>query len=131
MRREQTEMIPHAVTGQLTFLDTLLYVLIDCGVTHSFVSRGVIKRLGLTPSVAERSISIDIPDVGVIVSDLILVDQEVIIIGRVLRIDLIMLELADFDMILGMDFLSCYGAEIDCKRKNVKLQLGSDQFTFG
>lgn len=36
-----------------------------------------------------------------------------------------------FDMILGMDFLRKYGAEIDCKKKKVKFNLDSgDEFTF-
>ena len=96
-------------------------MLIDCCATHSFVSRGVIKRLRLILSVAEMSICIEMLDGGMIVSDRVLIDHEVIIMGRILRIYLIMLELADFDMILGMDFLSYYGAKINCKRKKVRL----------
>ena len=46
-------------------------------------------------------------------------------------IDLILLELADFDMILGMDFLGKYDAEIDCGRKKVRFHIGPDFFVFG
>lgn len=49
-----------------------------------------------------------------------------------LRVDLIIFEMSDFDMILGMDFLSKYGAKIDCKKKKVKLSLDNgDKFAFG
>ena len=37
--------------------------------------------------------------------------------GRVLIVDLIELAMEDYDMILGMDWLSKNGATIDCKRK--------------
>ena len=33
------------------------------------------------------------------------------------QVDLILLEVYDFNVILGMDFLSIYDASIDCQRK--------------
>ncbi|XP_062112898.1 uncharacterized protein LOC133824052 [Humulus lupulus] len=51
--------------------------------------------------------------------------------GRELYVDLIVLDLSDFDVILGMDFLSKYGASIDCKRKKVVFApKGGDPFEF-
>ena len=42
--------------------------------------------------------------------------------GRELFVDLIELAMDDFDMILGMDWLSKYGATIDCKRRMVTFE---------
>ena len=39
--------------------------------------------------------------------------------GRELHVDVMELEMDDFDLILGMDLLEKYGANIDCKRKMV------------
>ena len=39
--------------------------------------------------------------------------------GRELHVDVMELEIDDFDLILGMDLLEKYGANIDCKRKTV------------
>ena len=39
--------------------------------------------------------------------------------GRELHVDVMELELNDFDLILGMDLLEKYGVNIDCKRKTV------------
>ena len=45
---------------------------------------------------------------------------EVRISGHKLCVDLIMLKLQDYDVILGMDWLSKHHAKIDCKKKNSK-----------
>ena len=43
--------------------------------------------------------------------------------GRELHVDVMELELDDFDLILGMDLLEKCGAKTDCKRKTVTLHL--------
>jgi len=40
-------------------------------------------------------------------------------------VDLILLEFRDFDIILGMDFLTKYDATLDCKAKVVRLKNGT------
>jgi len=48
--------------------------------------------------------------------------------GRILlgdsefRVELMSLEIQDFDLILGMDFLSKHNAKVDCQTKVVDLQ---------
>ena len=50
-----------------------------------------------------------------------LLDDCVLCFGnKTLRADLIILEFTDFDVILGMDWLSKCGACIDCKEKKVR-----------
>ena len=44
------------------------------------------------------------------------------VVGRELPIDLIVLEMEDYDVILGMDWLSKYNAIIFCRRKKVVFQ---------
>lgn len=117
--------------GQLLFYTIPLYVLIDSGATHSFVAKGVVQRLGLKPKVVNH-ISIEMPDGNKIVSDNMLLSQIVGLKGRELIVNLIIFEMLDFDMILGMDFLNKYGAKIDCKKKKIKFNLESgDKFSFG
>ena len=55
----------------------------------------------------------------------------VVVSEREMSVDLVVLDMIDYDVILGMDFLSKYGAIIDCKAKVVSFQpLGEEQFTF-
>ena len=42
--------------------------------------------------------------------------------GRELYGDLIILDMPDYDVILGMDFLSKYGASIECRKWRVVFQ---------
>lgn len=39
--------------------------------------------------------------------------------GREMMVDLTMVDMLDFDIILGMDFLSHYRVKINCKKKKV------------
>ena len=41
--------------------------------------------------------------------------------GENLKIELAVLDIQDFDIIIGMDFLSIHEAKIDCKNKTVSL----------
>ena len=44
------------------------------------------------------------------------------IAGRELSADLVVLNLVEYDVILGMDFLGKYNATIDCRKKKVVFQ---------
>ena len=55
----------------------------------------------------------------------------VMVDGRELSANFIELDLGDFDMILGMDWLARYGATIDCRKKMVTFEPeGEDPFVF-
>lgn len=46
-------------------------------------------------------------------------------------VDLIVMDMPDFDIILGMDFLGKYGAKIDFKKKKIWFNLDNgEQFNF-
>ena len=51
------------------------------------------------------------------------------IVGRELPVDLIVLDMLDYDVILDMDWLSKYNATTFCRRKNVVFQ-PSEEETF-
>ncbi|XP_073138230.1 uncharacterized protein [Henckelia pumila] len=55
-------------------------------------------------------------------SDLIIRGCSIQMQGHELYADLIILKMSDFDVIFGMDWLSCYEATIDCKRRTVSLK---------
>ncbi|XP_073118761.1 uncharacterized protein [Henckelia pumila] len=53
-------------------------------------------------------------------SDLIIRGCNIQMQGHELYADLIILKMSDFDVIFGMDWLSCYEATIDCKRRTLQ-----------
>ena len=55
----------------------------------------------------------------------------VVISERELSVDLVILDMIDYDVILGMDFLSKYEATIDCKARVVSFKSPrEDKFMF-
>ena len=63
-----------------------------------------------------------LPSVEVLLSSHWLRHVLVEIAGRELSADLVVLNLVDYDVILGMHFLGKYNATIDCRKKRVVFQ---------
>lgn len=67
-----------------------------------------------------------------ILSDIMLLGQTIELRGQESTVELIVYDMLNFDMILDIDFLNRYEAEIDYKRKKVKFNLDNgDEFFFG
>ncbi|KAM6543614.1 hypothetical protein CsatB_008061 [Cannabis sativa] len=113
---------PSVVTGQLLINGHVFTVLFDSGATRSYVSSRVLYQLDRPSDVFETGFGTLLPNGELVISRkrvrLVLIRIE----DRGLSADLVELPLAEFDIILGMDFLSKYSASIDCKRKMVTFQ---------
>ena len=59
--------------------------------------------------------------------DVVLLGCHVLIEGRELLADLVLLDVMDFDVILGMDWLSQHFATVDCRRKEVIFRIPNDE----
>ncbi|XP_021758488.1 uncharacterized protein LOC110723439 [Chenopodium quinoa] len=95
-------------------------VLFDSGASHSFISKKVVRSLGLE-SPESVSLDVSIPS-GEVRSCLRLFLSVPISISRVeFLADLIEFNMNDFDVILGMDWLGKYEAKIDCAAEKVTL----------
>ena len=80
----------------------------------------------------EPVLKIELPDGKNVVTSEVLSRETIVIDGRELKVDLIIFYMPDFDVILGMDFLGRYGAEINCRNKRVRFNLDNgDKFNFG
>ena len=97
------------VTGQISSAGSSYVVLFDSGATHSFVATRVIDKLCTPSLVLDRGFQTLIPSGDWLVSQRWVRALPVEIEGRVLILDLIELAMGDYDMILGMDWLSKYG----------------------
>jgi hypothetical protein len=113
--------MPNVVADTLQLNLIQVYALIDHGASHSFVSHRITRNLNVLPSRL---------NVGMVVSTLlgknINIDEVykgvIDIEGAELRADPMPLALDDFDLILGMDWLSRHRARVDCLTKTVNLQ---------
>ena len=91
-------------TISVYFLDAR--VLLDPGATHSFVSPVFASKLGWQTSRMAIPLSVVTPLSDSLNSDVFLSNCPVLFEGRKLLADLVLLEVMDFDVILGMDWLS-------------------------
>ena len=111
----QNEPIDQSVL-QGTFLLFCLWprVLFDSGACHLFIVASCVKDLGLEVETLENSLYVSSP-LGTRVSvDQICRDYELEISGILLTVDLRVMNMLEFDVILGMDWLTAHRVVIDC-----------------
>ncbi|XP_058741456.1 uncharacterized protein LOC131613835 [Vicia villosa] len=96
-----------------------LFVLVDCGATHSFISTECVCRLGLEVTPLPYPMAISSATDDTVEARLICKDCSVSFNGRDFPIDLICLPLKRLDVILGMDWLSLNLVYIGCKEKAI------------
>ena len=99
----------------------LIHVLVDLRATHSFISGDFLGKARVETGPVDYSVIMSLPIGDSLVADQVYVESKVIISGREFEADLIVLNIHDFDVILGMDWLSKHRATVDCYRKEVKL----------
>jgi hypothetical protein len=111
------------IQGNLRISKMMARILIDPGSTHSFVSPSFACHLGKEPELLDFLMMVDIPIGDSLVTDLVYRSCVVQVADRELLIDLILLDIQDFDVILGMDWLSPYHASVDCYSKRVTFHI--------
>ena len=107
------------------------YALFDPGATHSFISSNFVKKHYFKFEPMESELCVDTPVGGVVVTDSVCKSCVVKIADRELLADLTLLEMRDFDIIFGMDWLAAHYAMVYCHRKKVIFQIPSEvEFCF-
>ena len=94
-------------------------VLFDSGVSYSFIVASCVNVLGLNVESLEKLLHVS-SHLGIRVRiDQICRDCELEISGILLTVDLRVMDISDFDVILGMDWLMAHRVVIDCDRRRV------------
>ncbi|XP_062118422.1 uncharacterized protein LOC133832047 [Humulus lupulus] len=120
LTREEAEASPSTViSGQLLFNNVPASVLVDSGATHSFASMHLVGRLNGLPVEMDTIFSVALPSGEVLYSTHWYKTIPITINDRELYVNLIIIDMKDYDVILGMDFLTTYNARIDCSKKEV------------
>ena len=112
------------VAGTLPIDSVHARVLFDPGATHSFASPFFASRLGKKLEYLDPSLSVSTP-VGSVIVDRVIRSCLVLVGEFEYPIDLILLNLLEFDVILGMDWLSSCYASVDCRQKCIVFQYPS------
>ncbi|KAL0560548.1 hypothetical protein IC582_000953 [Cucumis melo] len=117
--RQEAERAGTVVTGTLPILGHYAFVLFDSGSSHSFISSVFVQHVGLEVEPLGSVLSVSTPSGEVLLSKEQIKACRVEIANRMLDVTLLVLDMQDFDVILGMDWLSANHANIDCFGKEV------------
>ncbi|TYJ98666.1 hypothetical protein E5676_scaffold507G00570 [Cucumis melo var. makuwa] len=117
--RQEAERAGTVVTGTLPILGHYAFVLFDSGSSHSFISSVFVQHVGLEVEPLSGVLSVSTPSGEVLLSKEKIKACQIEIAKQMLDVTLLVLGMQDFDVILGMDWLSANHASIDCFGKEV------------
>ena len=113
---------PDVIAGNFQIFDTTVHALIDPGSTHSYICTDI-PNLGKLPrSETEYDILVTNPLGHSVIVNRVYRNCPIKIREYEFLGDLIELSFREFDVILGMDWLSQHRAIVDCKMKRVTLR---------
>ena len=119
--RAAAEAADDVVTGMLWLCGHPVLTLFDPGSTLSYVSCYVAPRLGRVSEALSEPLSVSTPVGAALVVDRVYRSCVVTIAGQDTRADLVELDMVDFDLILGMDWLHFHRVVMDCFARTVTL----------
>ena len=93
--------------------------LFDFGASHSFVGASSVDVLGLKVETLDEPLYVSSPLKTRVRVNQICRDCELEISGILLTVDLRVMDISDFDVILGMDWLTANRVVIDCDSRRI------------
>ncbi|XP_027155509.1 uncharacterized protein LOC113758506 [Coffea eugenioides] len=112
------------VEGTIPVFHCLARILIDLGATHSFVNHDFMCGIDITPISLPYDLEVSTPTGNqCLVTSKMYVNCKIWVGERKLLGNLISLAIKRYDVILGMDWLVRYDAQLDCKREVVEFHI--------
>ncbi|GKB83287.1 reverse transcriptase domain-containing protein [Tanacetum coccineum] len=121
MTAEENKVVHNVVTGTILVNSIPARVLYDLGASVSFVSHEFRKNLSAPPNKLPFPLEVEIADSKVVVVSNVYRDVEIEIDDSIFRIELIPIMLGVFDIVIGMDWLDKYNANIICSQKLIRV----------
>ncbi|XP_028547886.1 uncharacterized protein LOC110097463, partial [Dendrobium catenatum] len=119
LSQQEARDAPDVVTGTIYIFDQPYRVLFDSGASHSFLSEWCLEALCLDSILLLVSLSVILPTGSNLIAHKFCF-CEIEISDKKWKSSLILLPISSYDVILGMDWLSLYEAQIDCSKKQVR-----------
>ncbi|XP_070042926.1 uncharacterized protein [Nicotiana tomentosiformis] len=119
--RHDQESSPNIVIGILLVSPYDVYALIDPGSTLSYVTPPVASKFGIKPELV-KPFEVYTPVGDLVIAKRVYRGCIIVVHSRYTVADLIELDMVEFDVIMGMDWLASCHANIDCRSKMVRFQ---------
>ncbi|XP_070022085.1 uncharacterized protein [Nicotiana sylvestris] len=120
-RRQDQKSLPDVVTGILSVSLYDVYTLIDPGSALSYVTPLVASKFEIKPELV-KPFEVSTPIGDSVIAKQVYRGCIIVVHGRSTIADLIELDMVEFDVIMGMDWLASCHANIDCRSKIVRFQ---------
>ncbi|KAL0283069.1 UNVERIFIED_CONTAM: Retrovirus-related Pol polyprotein from transposon [Sesamum radiatum] len=105
------------------------HVLIDPGSSCSFISHDFASRVHASIELLGHDLCVSMPAGGVILVNTVVRSCPIVVEGVTLYADLVVINLREFDVILGMDWLARNHALVDCQTKEVAVEVNGQMKT--
>ncbi|XP_042467249.1 uncharacterized protein LOC122050411 [Zingiber officinale] len=128
MSQEKVDLDTTIIIGMILVASIPAHALINSGATHSFISAAYITKLGITPEQMIKGYSVSLPSGEELHNNRVVRNCQMMMQNRIVGTELIVLDMVEFDVILGMDWLTQHEAVIDCKQRSVRLKLPTEEF---
>ena len=122
MRARDDPDIPGVIAGTFTLFDIDLYALIDPGPTHSYICKEQMNDKLPAVELLYYDLLVTSPLRHSVRVNRVYKNCPLMVHDREFSVDLIALPFHEFDLILGMDWLSKHRAIVDCDKKIVLLK---------
>ncbi|CAN6584101.1 unnamed protein product [Malus baccata var. baccata] len=119
MTQQEADQDPQVITGMLLICGNWARVLIDPGATFSFVSSSFAPNLNAPPTPLGYDMLVQMPQGDLFYAQWEYKSCPVVVEGEMIEANLVPFHLAEFDVILGMDWLSMHQAYVACWEKSV------------
>ena len=131
LTKQDAEASPSVVSGTLLVSSQHAQVLFDSGSTHSFILHRLAQRLNMELESLNYELCVATPFGQQMNTHKVYKSFNVLVFGRELEANLMLLDMFEFDMILGMDWLSTFYASIECFGKKAVFRIpGELEFFF-
>ena len=98
LSKAEADASPSVVSGNVLISDTPAYVIVDSGATHSFASHRYVRKLDKPLDKVDISYTVSLPSGKTMNSDQILRGCGILIDGRELFVDLVVLDMPDYEV---------------------------------
>ncbi|GJS66682.1 putative reverse transcriptase domain-containing protein [Tanacetum coccineum] len=115
----------NVVMGTFLLNDRYASILFDTGADRSFVSTTFSSLIDITPTTLDHYYDVELADGKIIGINTIIRGWTLNFLNHPFNINLMPVELGNFDVIVGMDWLAKYHAVIDCTEKIVRIPWGN------
>ncbi|KAG8489287.1 hypothetical protein CXB51_017338 [Gossypium anomalum] len=127
IRAREEASSPDVITGTFTLFDTDVIALIDPGSAYSFVCETLASSKTLLVESTEFVIRVSNPLGRYVLVDKVCKKCPLIIRDSYFLADFMLLPFDEFDVILGMDWLTVHDAVVNYKRKTVDLRCANNE----